>query len=251
MILDCCGLLRKNTEPVNFLCQLLAITKMPKTDSSSTHSQDKTRLMLALWALGADKTQVKKGELTEKVKRTKQTAQYYEGIVEALSQEGAIAITTIRKRNKTISLTEQGLQMLGEALNSSDFEFESQIGAKMANALLRWMRERGGSKEGAIAPVNKIASYDEFKSLALEVYDKLNQNYNLDNLVPIYQLRREIKEHVSRSQFNDWLLEMQANDLIQLIGGEMPDLTPDKAEDSISTKLGGVRYYIKRLKSEK
>jgi hypothetical protein len=34
---------------------------------------------------------------------------------------------------------------------------------------------------------------------------------------------------------------------LQLIGGEMPSLTPDKAEDSIETKLGGMRYYVKLL----
>jgi hypothetical protein len=38
---------------------------------------------------------------------------------------------------------------------------------------------------------------------------------------------------------------MQANDMLQLIGGEMPELTPAIAEDSIKTALGAVRYYVK------
>jgi hypothetical protein len=33
------------------------------------------------------------------------------------------------------------------------------------------------------------------------------------------------------------------------MGGEMPDITPDKAEDSITTELSGLRYYAKRLNS--
>ncbi|MFM6208897.1 MAG: hypothetical protein ACKPEZ_26195, partial [Planktothrix sp.] len=68
-----------------------------------------------------------------------------------------------------------------------------------------------------------------------------------DNLVPIYRIRRTIGDQVTRSQFNEWMLEMQANDLVQLIGGEMTDSTPDKVEDSIQTELGAIRYYTKRL----
>jgi hypothetical protein len=45
------------------------------------------------------------------------------------------------------------------------------------------------------------------------------------------------------------MLEMQANDIFQLIGGEMTDSTPDKVEDSIKTELGAMRYYTKRLEA--
>jgi hypothetical protein len=100
---------------------------------------------------------------------------------------------------------------------------------------------QGKTKEKA------IASYDKFKPVALEVYDQLNRDHNLNDLVPIYRIRREIGDRVTPSQFNEWLLEMQANDMFQLMGGEMPDITPDKAEDSITTELSGLRYYAKRL----
>jgi hypothetical protein len=39
-------------------------------------------------------------------------------------------------------------------------------------------------------------------------------------------------------------MEMQAQDFLQLIGGEMPDLTPEIARDSIQTSLGTPRYYL-------
>jgi hypothetical protein len=94
-----------------------------------------------------------------------------------------------------------------------------------------------------------IASYDKFKHVALDVYDKLNRDYNLDDLVPIYRIRREIGDRVTRSEFNEWLMEMQANDILQLIGGEMPDLTQEKREDSITIPGGGLRYYAKLLNS--
>jgi len=224
-------------------------TPETKTGLRSSESQSTNRLLLALWELGAHKSdEVKRVDLTEKIKRTGEKASDYQSIFDKLEQEGAIAFE-MKNRNRVIFLTEKGVQLLRESLNNPEFEFDSQIGARTANALLRWMREMGAS--GNVGSTNKgegaIASYDEFKSVALEVYDKLNRDYNLDNLVPIYQLRREIGDRVSRSQFNEWLLEMQTNDIFQLIGGEMPGITPEQVEDSIKTKIGGVRYYAKRL----
>jgi hypothetical protein len=101
------------------------------------------------------------------------------------------------------------------------------------------------------SPTTAIKSSDEFKSVALEVYDKLNQNYNLDDLVPIYRIRREIGDRISREHFNAWLLEMQANDILQLMTGEIPDFTPDKREDSIHIPGAGLRSYAKRLSVDK
>jgi hypothetical protein len=134
------------------------------------------------------------------------------------------------------------------------FEFDgSQIGTRLGNALLKWIRHQDGAASVAVETGKKdagaIASYEDFKAVAIDVYDSLNRDYNLDDLVPIYRMRRAIGERVGRSQFNEWLLEMQANDIFQLIGGEMKDVTPDKAEDSIKTELGAIRYYAKRLNS--
>jgi hypothetical protein len=219
-----------------------------KTGLRSGESQSTTRLLLTLWDLDAHKEEVKKGDVTEKIKRTGEKAGDYQGIFENLQKEGAIAFVT-KNRSKHVSLAAKGVEMLVDSLKDPNFEFDSQIGARLANALLRLMREMGSlNGVSALAQLSVgIASYDEFKSVALKVYDKLNRDYNLDNLVPIYQIRREIGERVSRSQFNEWLLEMQAKDLVQLIGGEMPGITPEQAEDSIKTKIGGVRYYAKRL----
>ncbi len=215
-----------------------------------TEAQARTRVLLALWDMKGADEEVKKGDLTERVKRTNERAGDYQGVFEQLQTSGAIAIS----KNK-ISLSGKGVEMLGEGLKNANFQFDSQLGAKTGNAVLKWFREMGTVGNGATAISNQatgkaIASYDEFKPVALEVYDQLNRNYNLDNLVPIYQIRREIGERVTRSHFNEWLLEMQANDLVQLIGGEMTDITPDKAEDSIKTELGGIRYYVKRLSSK-
>lgn len=232
-----------------------------KTSLQATEAQTKTRTLLALWDLGGAKTEVKKSELTLRVKRTNEKAGDYQGVFEKLEKEGALASAT-KNRSVKVFLTDSGLQMLDAGLKSPDFQFGGrQVRAKDVDSLLKWIRHLNSSVSvsagqvkpaaAAIAPGGgvAIASYEAFKQVALEVYDQLNRDYNLDNLVPIYRIRREIGDHVSRSQFDDWLLEMQANDLLQFQGGEMPDITPDKAEDSITTELGGLRYYAKRLNS--
>jgi hypothetical protein len=124
--------------------------------------------------------------------------------------------------------------------------FEAQIGAKMANALLRWMRSAGASRT-VVAGIEAIESYEAFKVVVLEVFDRLNRDSKFDNLVPIYRIRKEIGERLSRGNFDAWFLELQANDAVQLIGGEMPELTPAIAQDSIKTALGSVRYYVKYI----
>ncbi|MGB5900779.1 MAG: hypothetical protein WBG66_21495, partial [Geitlerinemataceae cyanobacterium] len=120
---------------------------------------------------------------------------------------------------------------------------------KDANALLNWIRQMGGLGSGSMGAgaVKTIDSYEAFKDVALDVYDRLNRDYNLDDLVPIYRIRREIGDRISPSQFDDWLLELQANDVLQLQGGSLPDSDASKIEDSITTELSGLRCYAKLL----
>ncbi|EDX76005.1 hypothetical protein MC7420_5439 [Coleofasciculus chthonoplastes PCC 7420] len=231
-----------------------------KTDTDIEAKAKQVRLLLYLWDLGG--SDVKRGELTKRLKRKKETAADYQDSYETLENEGAIAVS----RYKVSLVQPKGLQMLEAGLKSEAFEFESQIGAKTANALLKWIREQdvsaGTVSDGAVAAgktgesaieqssaPKAIASYDQFKQVALDVYNQLNRDYNLDDLVPIYRIRRTIGDRVSRSQFNDWMLEMQANDILQLQGGSVEDSAPDKIEDSITTELDGLRCYARRLTS--
>ncbi len=216
----------------------------------------KVRVLLNLWNEGEGKSKVNEGKLTKLIARTNETKKTYEGVLKELQDSGAIAY--LREKGRTqVELTAKGKEVLAAGLKSRDslFEFDgSQMGARLGNALLKWMRHEDGAAgvdvEAGKGDVGAIASYDDFKSVALKVYDSLNRDYNLDDLVPIYRMRRAIGEMVGRSEFNEWLLGMQAQDILQLIGGEMTDITPDKAEDSIKTKLGGIRYYAKRLSSQ-
>ncbi len=215
------------------------------------------RLLLALWYLGGLEAGVKKSELTDWVKRGKEKAGDYTTYLDTLAAQGAITLTNqagktieqVAKNGTLISLTVAGKSALSVGLADAGFQFATNVGCKVPNALLKWIREGGSGVVGgtgeAIAP--KISTYEEFKAVALEVYDQLNREYNLGNLVPIYQIRREIGDRVARSQFDQWLLETQANEVFQFITGGVADLTPDKEKDSITTELGGLRYYAKLL----
>jgi len=222
-----------------------------KTDTDIEAKAKQVRLLLYLWDLGG--SDVRRGDLTKRLKRKKETAADYKDSYQQLEENGAIAVS----RYKVSLVKPKGLQMLEAGLKSEAFEFESQIGARIANALLKWIREQdvsaGTVGDGAVAAQkteeSAIASYDQFKQVVLDVYDQLNRDYNLDDLVPIYRIRRTIGDRVSRSQFNDWMLEMQANDILQLQGGSVEDSAPDKIEDSITTELDGLRCYARRLTS--
>jgi|GEM_PF-215775 len=232
-----------------------------KTDTDIEAKAKQVRLLLYLWDLGG--SDVKRGELTKRLKRKKETAADYKDSYQQLEENGAIALS----RYKVSLVQPKGFQMLEAGLKSEAFKFESQIGAKTANALLKWIREQAMSAgtvgDGAVAAgktgesaieqssaPKAIASYDQFKQVALDVYNQLNRDYNLDDLVPIYRIRRTISDRVSRSQFNDWMLEMQANDILQLMGGEVLNVTPDQLEDSITPPVGKLRYFAKLVNAE-
>lgn len=209
-----------------------------------TEAQARTRLLLMLWDMADTKSEVKKSDLMKRVQRKDEKASDYQPIYTELVEVNAIALS-----KTTVTLNDKGKQLLVEGLKT--LKFDAAIGERTANALLKWMHQNcftsapetngNGKKQGT------IHSYEEFKPVALEVYDRLNRDYNLDNLVPIYRIRREIGERVERSAFDNWLLEMQSNDVIQLQGGSLPDGDPSKIEDSVTTELSGLRCYATLL----
>ncbi|MEZ2318682.1 MAG: hypothetical protein ACBR15_06665 [Microcoleus sp.] len=218
------------------------------------NAKAKVRVLLNLWDEGKGEKKVNQGKLTKLIARTNETKKTYEEVLKELEEAGAIAYLREKGRSQ-VELTAKGKQVLAAGLKSQDslFEFDgSQMGARLGNALLKWMRHEDGAAgvgvETGKGDVGAIASYDDFKAVALDVYDSLNRDYNLDDLVPIYRMRRAIGEMVERSEFNEWLLEMQANDIFQLQGGSVEDSAADKIQDSITTEVGGLRCYAQRLK---
>lgn len=216
----------------------------------STKDQARTRLLLTLWELGGTGTAVKKSELLEKTKRKGETSGDYQEFFEELNEKGAIAL---RKEKQTVLVSGAAdaiANLLQIGLQDEEFEFKANVGKNRANALLRLIRVLGQTASAPVVqPVvaKTISSYEEFKPVALEVFDRLNRDFNMDNLVPIYRIRREIGDRVARSQFNEWLFSMQSDDIFQLLEESVEDAAPDKIEDSVTTKLGKLRCYVKRL----
>ena len=232
----------------------IAVSKtLTAEEQAAWDAKAKVRVLLNLWDLGGGKMMVKKGDLTKRIVRTNETSVRYQGVLGELQESGAIVYSLVN-RVTLVELSARGKEVLAAGLKSKDslFEFDgSQIGTRLGNALLKWLRYEDSlasvGVETGKGDVGAIASYEEFKAAALKVYDSLNRDYNLDDLVPIYRMRRAMGERIGRSQFNEWLLEMQATDIFQLMAGETPDITPDKREDSIIIPGGTLRYYAKRL----
>jgi len=223
------------------------------TDLQSGENQKKVRILLALWDLGGTQREVKKGLLNKRIVSKGRKIAEYQDALEKLEKQGAIAIS---KQGYTLVST-TGLEVLSETLRAG-FEFTGSIvGTWAANALVKWIQQIDGAVVSTSTLGNGsdgngvISSYSEFEMVGIQVYEKLNGEYNFNHLVPIYRIRRQIGERVNRSDFNEWLLEMQANDILQLQGGTVEDSAPDKIEDSISTELDGLRCYARLLLSNK
>lgn len=222
--------------------------KTQTKNSGANEHQSKTRLLLALWDMGGTNGEVKKGKLTDRIKRKNEKSRDYQKLFEQLEEAGAIAIET-KKRVANVSLKDKGLEMLGSGLKSPDFQYEAAVGAKTVNALLRWFREMGIRSDGThpAAPSKTlegtIASYEEFKPEVLALFEKLDKNYNYSGLVPIWHLRHELEKRISREEFNNWMMEMQAEQLFYLQSGEARGATEDQKRDSITDEVRGLLFF--------
>jgi hypothetical protein len=213
---------------------------------NSADSIQVVRLLIALWD-----GELNKSELIRKAKKKSEASKDYYIIIDRLSQDKKITLS--REKTPKVLLLETGKELLSQLLRNSDFQFSAQIGKRSANVLLAVIRSQtlstalNSNFKETNAVVEFINSYEAFAELAIEIYNGLNQEFHLDDLVPIYRIRREIGEKASRKNFDTWLLEMQSNDIFQLLEGSIEDSASDKIEDSIITKVNGLRCYVKRL----
>jgi len=204
------------------------------------------RLLLNLWSLGNGQGLVKKSELLRPYKGKEKKA-VYEVSLNDLADRGAITLTMDKKVPK-LSLTDAGSQQLAAGLLSPDFGFEGQlVGSRLANAALRWFRHNQGVAVSVDAIASKISTYDEFKAVALETYKRLSYESNRSKLVPIYEIRRDIGDRVTRTQFNDWMLEMHRTDVLHLHGGGSLKATEEQTRDSIYSELLKTYYFNAEL----
>ncbi len=107
----------------------------------------KVRVLLNLWDEGKGEKKVNQGKLTKLIARTNETKKTYEAVLKELEDSGAIAYLREKGRSQ-VELTAKGKEVLAAGLKSQDslFEFDgSQMGARLGNALLKWMRHEDGA----------------------------------------------------------------------------------------------------------
>jgi hypothetical protein len=210
-------------------------------------NQREMRSLLVLWSLGASQGFIKKSDLPKHYRNR----EIWQLLLNSGSiQEDKEKREIINKNQKTqvvsiktVKFTTQGLKQLANGLNSS-FVFQGKpIDIRLANAVLEWFRENQGQTIVTELQSQPIKDYDEFKQVALETYDRLNYEFNYNKLVPVYLIRRAIDNRVTRTQFNDWMLEMHRSHILHLYGGGFVDATDDQIRDSIYNDVLKTLYF--------
>ena len=146
--------------------------------------------------------------------------------------------TSLEGKARDAELESGGIKRpIGEA--ATFLSFSPQKEAKPAKA-------EQGRKAPAIkkAAGPKITSQSNFDKEAMKELKFLDKQGKHEKLVPIYELRRRLGDRVSRTEFNNMLLEMHAKGKIELMSGSFPDITPDKVADSVKSRLGSMYYSV-------
>jgi hypothetical protein len=212
--------------------------------SENNIMSDQTRLLLALFYLGGQ--DVSKSQWLNLFKRKSEKVRDMQTIVDELEKKGTVKIQS-NKSGKKVSLLPDGQVELREGILNNQLIFSSNtVTTKFVKALIQWLQNESHNVNIS-NEIHQITSYVEFKAKALRVYDKLNLDYKFGDLVPIYRIRRQIGATVARQHFDEWLLEMQADDILQLLEGSVEDSAPDKLADSIRTQLSGLRCYARKI----
>lgn len=215
--------------------------------------QAEIRFLLCLWDLGTANKEVKRSVLNKRIVRKHEKSTDYEKIISELEKEGAIAIS----KNGFSLVSPKGLEVLGEGLKSPDFKFEGTIvGTWVANALLKWISKSQNAVVVASVSSNgngngngkktQIQSYEEFKLQTLGLFKNLNETHCYSGLVPIWHLRQELSEQVSREDFNDWMITMQREQLFYLQSGEARGATDEQKKNSINNEIRGLLFFASK-----
>ncbi len=210
-----------------------------------------TRLLLGLWSLDGMDAAVKRSEVMKRARIGKERVGDYSSIVDALVADGSIAVEMVG-RSKVFRLLAPGVDRLRAGVLNPEFGFEGTVvvGTRFVSPLLRFFREVVAIAPIVEAsPVETIEDYEAFKSVALETFDRLMADYSYVILVPIYHIRREIGDQVTRAQFNEWMTQLHVDEILEFSGcGQSKNVTQETLRDSIKPPIGEIWYLAERVK---
>ena len=168
----------------------------------------------------------------------KERVQTLEGTVKVLSETLQQLEAKVTTKSEAECPMSNHVNVLSETLQ----RLEESI--KVLSETLRQSLDRSGVIQESEKPVNKISSYEEFKEVVLEAYERLNYDYNYNSSVPIYVIRRDIGERVTRSQFKEWMLKIRVEGILSLYICDDRTLTQEEIQDSIYDDNLGTRYFF-------
>jgi vacuolar-type H+-ATPase subunit I/STV1 len=163
----------------------------------------------------------------------KERVQTLEDTVKSLSE-------TLQKleKNERVKTLENTVKVLSETLQ----KLEESV--NVLSETLRQSLDRGGIMQESGKTVKKISSYEEFKEIVLEAYQRLDNEYNYAGVVPIYAIRRDIGDRVSRSQFSEWMFQLrQEKTLYFYVCQDLPT-SEDQLRDSIQDSSISTLYFF-------
>lgn len=124
---------------------------------------------------------------------------------------------------------------------------EAEKNAALYNQLANPPKPDGSTGKAArFAQGEKIKSQQDFESTFDEVFKSLDEEFNMNGLVPIYRIRRSMGDRLTRGQFDRFMLKLQDDDKAMFLEGSVEDSSPDKIYDSMQTRMGKLRGYAKR-----
>ena len=154
---------------------------------------------------------------------------------QAIAKLSAQGLITTQKKFKEVWLTDRGKEYLARKYDPRGGGIIT-LSKQMLADYLDLMRSCLSGKTTKKKPTD-IEILNMIKELDLE--------YNTDNYLPIFHLRKELQPPLSRAELNESLYRLQAEDKIDLSTlAEADAYTPAEINAGISQPVGGALFFI-------
>ncbi|MDR9403913.1 MAG: hypothetical protein RI580_10780 [Halothece sp. Uz-M2-17] len=165
-------------------------------------------------------------------------------LVQILVERGFLTIT--QSIPKKITLSENGKTFLAQEFNPSGTN--SVLSLDMLRNYLNFLRNYKLTPTiDQQSPVNENEKlyHNLSDEEVLEVIIQLDEEYNMNNFLPIFYLRKQLQPPLTREELDQVLYRLQANNQIQLSSiTETEGYTSEQLKAGISQRIGGSLFFI-------